>query len=145
MTKKEHKQYQFKPKIVSFVCNWSAYAILREKELQFSEDMHFIRVMCLGRINPSFIFKAFELGADGVLLLGCPSGECHYSFGNKIAEEHLDTAVRVAHLLGIEKERLGLVPVSVEGDTKFIKSVNKFIKEVKKRGPSPLKESVKGE
>lgn len=138
MAKKEHKQYEFKPKIVSFVCNWSAYAILKENKLQFSEDMHFIRVMCLGRITPSFIFKAFELGADGVLLMGCPPGECHYSFGNKVAEEHLNTARKVVHLLGIEKERLGLEQVSFGEGKRLIKALNKFVDRIKEIGPSPL-------
>jgi len=139
MTKKKSKQNKFTPKIVNFVCNWSAYAILKKDGFRFPANMHFIRLMCLGRISPSFIFRAFELGADGVLLLGCPPGECHYSFGNKVAEEHLDTTRKVVHLLGIEKERLGLVSVSVEEDTKFVKGVTKFVDNVKKIGPSPLK------
>jgi len=139
------KQKEFNPEIVSFVCNWSAYALLKQDGFRFPSNMHFIRVMCLGRITPSFLFNALELGADGVLLLGCPPGECHYSFGNKIAEEHLDTAKKVTHLLGIEKERLGLVSVSVEEDKKFVNGVNKFIEGVKKIGPSPLKNKDKGE
>jgi len=138
MAKNEHKQYEFKPKIVGFVCNWSAYSMLKENELQFAEAIHFIRVMCLGRITPSFIFKAFELGADGVLLMGCPTGECHYSFGNKVAEQHINIVRKVIHLLGIERERLALVSVSFEEDTKFVNSVNKFVRGVKSVGPSSL-------
>jgi len=64
--------------------------------------------MCLGRLHTGLILKAFELGADGVLLLGCPPGECHYEFGNQRAEELFQETRAIAHLLGIEDERLKL-------------------------------------
>lgn len=143
--KKRSRQKEFSPKIVSFVCNWSAWLLLKGDGFRPPPNIHFIRVMCLGRITPSFVFNAFELGADGVLLLGCPPGECHYSFGNKIAEEHLDTARKVTYLLGIEKERLGFISASIKENKKFVRGVNKFIEGVKKIGPSPLKDKYKGE
>lgn len=139
MSKMESKQRVFKPKIVCFICNRSSYALLKKDDFQLPENIRNIRVICLGRINLSFIFKAFELGADGVLLIGCPPGECQYSFGNKLAEEHLFKAKKIGHLLGIEKERLCLTSISIEEDLKFAKNVKKFVEDIKRLGPSPFK------
>ena len=78
------------PSVVVFTCNWSAYSALEtagSKRLPYPANVRPIRVMCLGRLHPGLVLKAFELGADGVLLLGCPPDECHYDFGNRRAEE----------------------------------------------------------
>ena len=139
MTKMHNKKSKFTPTIISFVCNWSAYNILRKIEFRLPANMHYVRVMCLGRINPSFIFKAFELGVDGVLLLGCSPGECHYNFGNRIAEEHFNIANNVMHLLGVEKERLSLIQVSNKDYLILVRSMKKFINVLKRVGPSPFK------
>ena len=63
----------FSPKIVTFACNWCAYSaadLAGVSRLQYPPNMRIIRVMCSGRINPNFILKAFELGADGVMVAG---------------------------------------------------------------------------
>jgi len=139
MTKKKSKETNFDPKIVGFVCNWSTYRINERDGFSFSGNIQFIRLMCLGRINPSFIFSAFEFGADGIILLGCPPGDCHYCFGNKLANEHFNEAIKLTHLLGIEKERLCLVQYSITEDLKLVKNMKRFVEKVKKLGPSPLK------
>lgn len=139
MNKKINNQNTFKPKIICFACNWSAYAILKKEKFRLSANIHCIRVICLGRINPSFIFRAFEFGADGVLLLGCSPEECRYNFSKKLVEEHYNIAKNVIHLLGIEKERLSVLSFSVGEDALFVKRVNRFVKRVKNIGPSPLK------
>ncbi len=126
------------PKIVSFICNRSSYAMLKRDEFQFPEFMKNIRLICLGRISLSFLFNAFENGADGILLIGCPSGECQYSFGNKLAEEHLVTARKLGHLLGIKKERFCQIHISISEDLKFAQKVDKFIKDIGKLGPISL-------
>lgn len=138
MVKLTKNQGNYNPKIVSFICNRSSYAMLKRDEFQFPDFMKNIRLICLGRISLSFLFNAFEHGADGILLIGCPSGECQYSFGNKLAEEYLVTAREIGHLLGIEKERLGITYISISEDLKFAQKVNKFIENVRKLGPSPL-------
>jgi len=71
----------FEPKIVGFLCNWCSYAgadlagISRKK---YAPNVRIVRVMCSGRVDPTFVLKAFEVGADGVLICGCHPGECHY-------------------------------------------------------------------
>jgi F420-non-reducing hydrogenase iron-sulfur subunit len=118
------------PKVVVFTCNWNAYNGLEMagvKRQGYSAATRPIKVMCLGRLNPGVILKAFEKGADGVLLLGCPPGECHYEFGYRRAEEVFAEAKDLAALLGYRDEQLKLDWVAAgEGDC-FAEKVRGFV------------------
>ena len=119
--------------IVVFTCNWSAHNALETagcKRLAYPANVRPIRVMCLGRLHPGLILKAFELGADGVLLLGCPPGECHYQFGNHRAEELFQETKAIAHLLGIGDERLKLDWVGAGEGEVFVQKVTEFHSQV---------------
>ncbi len=119
--------------VVVFTCNWSAYSALEtagSKRLAYPANVRPIRVMCLGRLHPGLILKAFELGAAGVLLLGCPPGECHYEFGNQRAEELFQETRAIAHLLGIGNERLKLEWVGVGEGEAFVQKVMEFYEQV---------------
>jgi len=130
------------PRIIVFTCNWNAYSALEtagSQRLSYPSSVRPIRVMCLGRLHPGLVLKAFELGADGVLLLGCPPGECHYQFGNQRAEEFFQETQAIAHLLGIEDERLKLDWVGLRfllvggggGDGEaFVQKVTEFYRQV---------------
>ena len=121
------------PSVVVFTCNWSAYSALEtagSKRLAYPANARPIKVMCLGRLHPGLILKAFELGADGVLLLGCPPGECHYDFGNQRAEELFQEAKSIANLLGIEEERLALDSVGAGEGEAFVQKVTEFYRQV---------------
>jgi F420-non-reducing hydrogenase iron-sulfur subunit len=64
---------EFEPKIITFACNWCAYSaadLAGVSRLQYPSNMRIIRLMCSGRVNPNFILKAFQMGADGVLVAG---------------------------------------------------------------------------
>ena len=92
-----------KRKAVVFTCNWLAYRGLEaagRQHASYEPWVYPMKVMCLGRLSPGIILRAFQLGADGVLLLGCPTDECHYAFGNQRAEETFDLTSRLMHLLG---------------------------------------------
>jgi F420-non-reducing hydrogenase iron-sulfur subunit len=118
------------PKIVVFTCNWNAYSGLETagaEHLSYSSASRPLKVMCLGRLSPGIILKAFEKGADGVLLLGCPPGECHYEFGNRRTEEVFAEAKGMAALLGYRDEQLKLGWVAAgEGET-FAEKVRGFV------------------
>ena len=121
------------PRVVVFTCNWSAYSALETagcKRLTYPANVRPIRVMCPGRLHPGLILKAFELGADGVLLLGCPSGECHYEFGNQRAEQLFQETRVIAHLLGIGDERLKLDWVGAGEGEAFVQKVTGFYRQV---------------
>ena len=82
---KSFESKSFEPKIVAFLCNWCSYRgadLAGTSRMKSAPNVRPIRVMCSGRVEPDFILKAFEAGADGVLVLGCHPGDCHYSEGN---------------------------------------------------------------
>ncbi|MCK4613912.1 MAG: hydrogenase iron-sulfur subunit, partial [Thermoplasmata archaeon] len=82
----------FEPKIVGFLCNWCSYTgadLAGTSRLQYPPNIRIIKVMCSGRINPQFVLKAFQEGADGVLVSGCHPGDCHYIEGNYHARRKL--------------------------------------------------------
>ena len=89
-----------------------------------------VKVMCLGRLHPGLVLKAFELGADGVLMLGCPPGECRYEFGNSRAEELFEETKALARLLGIGEERLQLDWVAAGDGEAFAEKVRCFVENV---------------
>ena len=75
----------YKPLIVAFCCNWCSYAgadLAGNNRLNYPADVKIIRVPCSCRVNPMFILRAFQRGADGVILCGCHPGDCHYTSGN---------------------------------------------------------------
>jgi F420-non-reducing hydrogenase iron-sulfur subunit len=129
------------PSIVVFACNWCSYAgadTAGVSRMQHQPHFRMIRVMCSGRIQPGFVFRAFEKGADGVLVSGCHFGDCHYVFGNERAVEQFDKTMSVVQLLGLEKERLRLEWISAAEGARFAQIINEFTDQVRKLGPSPF-------
>lgn len=123
-----------RPKVVVFACNWGAFNQEDYGEIvppQSHPGINLIRIMCSGRLSPALILRAFELGADGVLSLSCPEGECHYSFGEEIANSNFAVANRIVRILGIDERRF-----RIERPTKFdpegVKQViDSFVRELK--------------
>jgi len=133
---------EFEPKIVGFLCNWCAYAgadLAGVSRMQYPPNLRIIRVMCSGRVDPSFILEAFKRGADGVLVAGChlPS-DCHYLAGNFKAQRRILMLKELLKQLGIEPERLRLEWISAAEGEKFAKVVKEMVTEIKRLGPSPL-------
>lgn len=138
---------EFEPKIIGFLCNWCAYAgadLAGVSRIQYPPNLRIIRVMCSGRVEPSFVLEAFRQGADGVLVAGChlPS-DCHYLTGNFKAQRRILMLKKLLEQIGIEPERLRLEWVSAAEGDKFAKVVKEMVTEIKKLGPSPLKNGGK--
>ncbi|NWF98124.1 MAG: hydrogenase iron-sulfur subunit [Nitrospirae bacterium] len=128
----------FEPKIIGFLCNWCSYAGADAagcSRKTHAPNLKIIRVMCTGRIEPEFIIKAFKSGADGVLILGCHPGDCHYKEGNYKALRRFHLLRKVLIQFGIEEERLKLDWVSASEADKFVNVVNEMVETVKKLGP----------
>jgi len=128
----------FEPEIVGFLCNWCSYegadSAGRAGKV-YPANLKVIRVMCSGRIDPQFVLKAFREGADGVMILGCHPGECHYKDGNFQALKRYIFLKKMLTQFGIEGERLQLHWISAsEGDT-FVNVVSEMVRDLKKRGP----------
>ncbi len=135
----------FEPRIVAFCCNWCSYAgadLAGVSRYQYPPNIRIIRVMCSGRVEPAFILRAFELGADGVLISGCHKGDCHYINGNEKAERKIEQTRKLMDLLGLERERLRLEWVSASEGLKFSEVITEFVKQLKKIGPNKLRGKV---
>ena len=132
----------FEPRIVGFICNWGAYSGLEMagmNKTRYAPNVQFIRLMCLGRVRVGLVLKAFELGADGVMLMGCPSGSCRYEFGIGKAKELVVQVGGVLNLLGVGSQRLFLVEVPLGGGPFLVRRINTFVRRIKNLGPSPVK------
>jgi coenzyme F420-reducing hydrogenase delta subunit len=129
----------WEPKIVAFLCNWCSYAgadLAGVSRLQYGTNIRVIRVPCSGRINPLYILKALQNGADGVLVSGCHPGDCHYISGNLIARRKFALIKNLAQYVGIEPERIQFSWVSASEGQRFAALINKVIDDVKSVGPA---------
>jgi F420-non-reducing hydrogenase iron-sulfur subunit len=131
----------FDPKIVGFLCNWCSYAGADKAgtaQLQYPPNVQVIRVMCTGRIDPQFVLKAYERGADGVLILGCHPGDCHYKEQNYRAIQRHRILLRILRQFGIEEERCRFDFVSAAEGEAFARIIGEITETVKKLGPLNL-------
>ncbi len=128
----------FEPRIVSFLCNWCSYAGADKAgsaQTPYPPNVHPIRVMCSGRVEPEFILKAFRDGADGVLVLACHPGDCHYKEGNYRALARDGLLGRLLGQFGVEPERYRFDFVSAGEGEKFVAVINGIVADVKRLGP----------
>jgi len=128
----------FEPKIVGFLCNWCSYGaadLAGTSRIKYPSNIRIIRVMCSGRIDPTFVLKAFEKGADGVLICGCHIGDCHYMEGNHKAARRIPLLKKMLVQLGIEDQRIRLEWCSAAEGERFATIVNDMTEQVRKLGP----------
>ncbi len=131
-------QSGFEPKIIGFLCNWCSYAGADQAgtmQNPYPPNVNVIRVMCTGRIDPQFVLKAYDKGADGVLILGCHPGNCHYKEGNYRAVQRYSILLRVLKQFGIEEKRCRFDYVSAGEGDKFVRIMNEMVETVKELGP----------
>jgi coenzyme F420-reducing hydrogenase delta subunit len=139
MEMEEALQASWEPKIVAFLCNWCSYAgadLAGVGRLQYPPNTRTIRVPCSGRVNPLFILRALQNGADGVLVSGCHPGDCHYLSGNYAARRRFAVFTRLLEYVGIEKGRVHFSWVSAAEAGRFAEVITDVTEEVKKLGPA---------
>ena len=139
----------WEPKIVAFLCNWCSYAgadLAGVSRLKYGPNVRIIRVPCSGRIDPLYILRALQNGADGVLVSGCHPGDCHYISGNLVARRKFAIMKRMITYIGLEPERVQFSWVSASEGGRFAALMNRVIDDIKKLGPSKkmVKKLVKG-
>ncbi|UCG69645.1 MAG: hydrogenase iron-sulfur subunit [Thermoplasmata archaeon] len=138
----DHKlREEFEPFILAFCCNWCAYAgadLAGVSRFQYPPNIRVIRVMCSGRVAPSFIMEAIHKGVDGVLVAGCHIGDCHYISGNEKAEIRVKNVKELIGLLGMDERRVRLEWISASEGKRFADIMTEFAKEIRELGPNPL-------
>lgn len=136
----------FEPVIVAFCCNWCSYAgadLSGTNRLNYPTNVKIIRVPCSCRVNPMFILRAFQKGADGVIICGCHPGDCHYTSGNYFTRRRITLLYSMLDFLGIERNRTRLEWVSAAEGAKFAATMEQFTADVKKLGPNRRLEDLR--
>jgi coenzyme F420-reducing hydrogenase delta subunit len=129
----------WEPKVVAFLCNWCSYAgadLAGVSRIQYPPNVRIIRVPCSGRINPAFLLRALQNGADAVLVSGCHPGDCHYISGNLAARRKFALLKDLLQYAGIEPERVQFTWVSASEGGRFAAIVEKVVEQVRKLGPN---------
>jgi F420-non-reducing hydrogenase iron-sulfur subunit len=138
MEREETPFIGFEPRIVGFLCNWCSYAGADKAgaaQTPYPPNVHVVRMMCTGRMDPQFVLKAFEEGADGVLILGCHPGDCHYKEQNFRMIQRHRLILSLLGQLGIEEERCRLDFVSAAEGEKFAQVVTEMVETTRRLGP----------
>jgi F420-non-reducing hydrogenase iron-sulfur subunit len=128
----------FEPKIVGFLCNWCSYRaadLAGTSRIKYEPNVRIIRVMCSGRVDPTFVLKAFALGADGVMIAGCHPGECHYLEQNYKAMRRYHLLRHTLRAMGMEENRLRLQWASAAEGVQLAEAINQMIEQVRALGP----------
>lgn len=137
---------EFKPTIVGFLCNWCCYGgadLCGVSRFQYPPYLRVIRLMCSGRVDLAFIFRAFAKGADGVFIGGCHLNDCHYNpEGNYDALGNTLMSKRMLEHLGVNPDRLRLEWVSAGEGIRFAEVMNEFSMKVKSLGSLGTSEGV---
>ncbi|MCD6353201.1 MAG: hydrogenase iron-sulfur subunit, partial [Proteobacteria bacterium] len=143
---KRIKTQASEPTVLAFLCNWCAYAGVDSdwiSKFQYPPNIKTVRVMCSGRVDPVFILEGFLAGFDGIMVFGCPPGDCHYLNGNIEAEKKINVTRRLLKIAEFDNERLYLDRGSAGERQRFSEVITQFVTKVRERGPLELDEFVK--
>jgi F420-non-reducing hydrogenase iron-sulfur subunit len=135
----------FKPTIVSFLCNWCSYTgadLAGTSRMKYAPNIRIIRVMCSGRVEPTFVLSAFREGADGVMICGCHPGDCHYHEGNYKCLRRYNLLQKYIQQMGIHKDRLRLAWISASEGKQFAQLVDEMTETVTKLGPCEVRHNI---
>src|SRR5512142_2725685 len=128
----------FEPVIIGFTCNWCSYRaadLAGTARVKYPPNIRLLRLMCSGRLDPTFVLKALAGGADGVLISGCHPGECHYIEQNYKAMRRIHLLKRYLKQMGVEEGRVKLVWASAAEGVRLATEITKMVEEVRALGP----------
>ena len=135
------EQAQFEPKIIGFICNWctgAAADLAGTTRAQYPPNLHPIRVMCSGTVDPVYLIKALLSGADAVMVGGCHPGDCHYVSGNYKARRKIAQLKQIFQSLGLDESRIWARWISASEGPEFAQFVREITSETRKQGPGKL-------
>lgn len=128
----------FEPIIIGFTCNWCSYRaadLAGTARVKYPPNVRLIRLMCSGRLDPTFVLKALTGGADAVMITGCHPGECHYLEQNYKALRRYLLLKRTLKQFGIEPERVKLIWASAAEGVHLAQEITKMVEEIRALGP----------
>ncbi len=128
----------FEPVIIGFLCNWCSYTgadLAGVARLQYPPNLRPIRVMCSGMVHPDLVMEGFLAGADGVIIMGCHPGSCHYFEGNVKAEARAEIIRTVLAEADINPQRFKLQWISSAEASVFAEEITGFTRTIKQLGP----------
>lgn len=128
----------WEPKIIAFLCNWCSYVgadLAGTSRTIYPESVRIIRVPCSGHVDPVFIVRTFQRGADGVLVSGCHPGDCHYTKGNYYARRRMLMLRKLLEFTGINPQRVQMSWISASEGQKWAQVVRKATEEIRRLGP----------
>ena len=128
-------------KIILFLCNWgphAAYLTLQDNQADIPLEIKMVRIPCSGRISKALLLKSFEMGADGVVLMGCSPGSCRYGSGTAAARENADDTRHILDLIGLGAERMRLANFLPDQSEELLAFLQQFVEDVRRMGKSPV-------
>lgn len=135
----------FEPKILGILCTWCTYTgadLAGTARMKYEPNVRVVRVMCSGRVDPTFVLKALRDGADGVLIGGCHPGDCHYQEGNYKAMRRFKLLKKMLAQFGVEEKRVRLEWISASEGERFAQVVNEMTQDIRELGPFKFKEDI---
>ena len=135
----------YNPQIIAFLCKWCSYTgadLAGTSRIEYLPNVRPIRVMCSGRIEPTFVLRAFRNGADGVLICGCHPGDCHYQEGNYRCLRRYHLLKKYINQMGIDPARLKLEWISASEGKQYAELINSFTLTISELGPCHIKETI---
>ncbi len=135
----------FEPTIVTFLCNWCSYTgadLAGTSRMNYPPNIRIIRVMCSGRIDPTFVLEAFKDGADGILICGCHPGDCHYKEGNYKCLRRYNMLEKYFEQMGINPKRFRLEWISASEGKLFAELADSFTNTIRELGPCKIKQTI---
>jgi F420-non-reducing hydrogenase iron-sulfur subunit len=136
---------EFKPRIIAFLCKWCSYTgadLAGTARMEYKPNVRIIRVMCSGRIEPTFVLRSFTKGADGVLVCGCHPGDCHYQEGNYRCLRRFVLLQKYIVQMGIDTKRLKLEWISASEGKQFAELIDSFTENISELGPCKITETL---
>ena len=130
---------EFEPRIVAFVCNWCTYAgadLTGTSRIKYASNVRIVRFPCTGRIDYMLLLKAFDEGADGIIVSGCHPNDCHYTSGNFHARRRWIVFRHMMEYLGFDMRRVKFAWVSAAEGAKWAEVVNTAVREIRELGPA---------
>lgn len=134
----------FEPEIVAFCCHYCSYAaadLAGSMRLSYPTNIKILKIPCTGKVDVLYLLKAFEGGADGVIVAGCEEGTCHFINGNIKAKKKVNYTKKILDEIGLGGDRLEMYNLSAAMGQKFADLAEEMTKRIKKLGPSPIRES----